>query len=183
MLKKFVLFGSIVSVLFMSGCEILEESMQDDEKNKPKYILSLHEIVKYPRSNDLERKVVAFDGTEYWVNSNQFFHSRHIEAAKLVPSKTRKGYYDLLLKIDYSGIIKWIQLSMHFRHKKLALLIDGQFYSVYTPEQLADEHDKWVLLTGPFDKITATGIQKYAHKNYVKFNPKKQSFMEMFDNM
>ena len=183
MLKKIVLFGSIVSVLFMSGCEILEESMQDDEKNKPKYILSLHEIVKYPRSNDLERKVVAFDGTEYWVNSNQFFHSRHIEAVKLIPSKTRKGYYDLLLKIDYSGIVKWIQLSMHFRHKKLALLIDGQFYSVYTPDQLADENDKWVLLTGPFDKITATGIQKYAHKNYVKFNPKKQSFMEIFDNM
>ncbi len=183
MLKKIVLLGSIVSVLFMTGCEVLEEAMKDEEKNKPKYILSLHEIVKYPRSNELEKKVIAFDGTTYWVNVNQFFHSRHIEAAKLVPSKTRKGYYDLLLKIDYSGIVKWIQLSMYFRNKKLALLIDGQFYALYTPDQLADENDKWVLLTGPFDPITAKGIQKYAHKNYIKFNPKKQNLMEIFSNM
>ncbi len=180
MLKKIILLSSIVSVLFISGCEILEDSA--NEAQKPKYILSLHEIIQYPRSKDLEQKIVAFDGTEYWINTNQFFHSRHIQEVKLVPSKTRKDYYDLLLKIDYSGIVKWIQFSMHFRHKQLALLVDGQFYSLYTPDQLADEDDKWVLLTGPFDKITAGGIQKYAHKNYIKFNPKEQSFMEMLND-
>ena len=60
MLKKIVLLGSIVSVLFMAGCEVLEESMNNDEKNKPKYILSLHEIIKYPRASELEQKSNSF---------------------------------------------------------------------------------------------------------------------------
>ena len=160
MLKKIILFSSLVSLLFMSGCEILEESMKDEEKQKPKYILSLHEIIKYPRSKELEQRIVAFDGTEYWINTNQFFHSRHIEEVRLTPSKTRKGYYDLLLRLDYSGIVKWIQLSMHFRNKQLALLVDGQFYALYTPDQLADENDKWGVAYRPFRQNNRKGYTK-----------------------
>ncbi len=181
MFKKFVLFSAIVSTLFIFGCEMLEESME--EHRKTKYVLSFHQVIKYPRSKDLERKVVSFDGKEYWINGNQFFHSRHIEKVKLVPSKTRKGYYDLSLKLDYTGRLKWVQLSMHFQYKKLALLIDGYFYTLYTPDRLTHEDDKWVILTGPFDKITANGIMKYAHKNYMFFNPNKQGIMDMFANL
>lgn len=181
MFKKVVLLSSIVSALFITGCEILEDSMK--EEKKAKYILSLHEVIKYPRSKDLERKITSFDGKEYWINSNQYFHSRHIEQVKLIPSEKRQGYYDLSLKLDYSGTVKWIQLSMHFQYKKMALLVDGNFYTLYTPDRLTHEDDKWVLLTGPFDPITAKGIQKYARKNYVSFNPRKQNFAEIFENL
>ena len=181
MLKKIVLLSSILFVLFITGCEMLEDSMQ--EEKKAKYVLSLHEVIKYPRSKDMEQQIVAFDGTKYWININQFFHSRHIEKVQLIPNEKRQGYYDLSLKLDYAGTVKWIQLSMHFQHKKMAILVDGNFYKLYTPDRLTDENDKWVLLTGPFDPITAKGIQKYARKNYVFFNPKKQNFSEMFENL
>jgi len=181
MFKKVLLLCAVVSTLFITGCETLDDAMKEEKKTR--YVLSFHQVIKYPRSKDLERKVVSFDGREYWINSNQFFHSRHIEEVKLIPSKERKGYYDLELRLDYSGTIKWVQLSMHFQHKKMALMVDGYFYKLYTPDRLTHEDDKWVVLTGPFDTVTANGIKKYAHKNYINFNPKKQNIMEMFENM
>lgn len=181
MLKKILLLCAVVSSLFIAGCETLDGSMEEERKTR--YVMSFHQVIKYPRSQDLERKVVSFDGKEYWINSNQFFHSRHIEEVQLIPSEEREGYYDLSLRLDYSGTVKWIQLSMHFQHKKMALLIDGHFYKLYTPDRLTSEEDKWVTLTGPFDPVTASGIKKYAHKNYLQFNPKKQNLMEMLENL
>jgi len=181
MFKKILLLSSITFTLFLCGCEILEDTSQEERPTK--YVLSFHEVIKYPRSHDSERKVVSFDGKEYWINANQFFHSRHVEQAKLIPSPDREGYYDLSLKIDYSGAIKWVQVSMNFQHKKMALLIDGYFYTLYTPDCLTSEDDKWILLKGPFDPITAKGIVKYARKNYIFFNPRKAGLMEMFENL
>jgi len=181
MFKKIVLLSAIVSVLFIVGCETMDEAM--DEKRDTRYVLSFHEVIKYPRSKDLEKKIVSFDGQEFWINGNQFFHSRHITKVDLIPRKDKEEYYDLSLTLDYSGTIKWVQLSMHFRHKKLALLVDGHFYELYTPDQLAHEEDKTVLLTGPFDRVTAAGIKKYAKKNYLFFNPSKQTLMDMFENL
>jgi hypothetical protein len=181
MFKKVILLCATASSLFLFGCEMLEDSMQ--EKKKTRYVLSFHQVIKYPRSKDLEKKVTSFDGKEYWINTNQFFHSRHIEKIELIPSKEKEGYYDLSLKLDYSGTVKWVQLSMHFQHKKLALLVDGYFYKLYTPDRLAHEDDKWVVLTGPFDRVTAGGVKKYARKNYIHFNPKKATFVEIFEGM
>lgn len=177
MFKKIVLLNTIVCSLFIVGCETMDIP---DEKRDTRYVLSFHEVIKYPRFKDLERKIVSFDGRVFWINRNQFFHSRHIKKVDLIPSKDRKGYYDLSLTLDYSGTIKWVQLSMHFRYKKLALLVDGHFYKLYVPDQLAHEEDRTVLLTGPFDKVTAGGVKKYARKNYFFFNPTKQGLMDMF---
>jgi hypothetical protein len=182
MSKKSFLSIAILSALFITGCEMLEDSM-DAAKKKNRYVLSLHQIVKYPRAKNMERKIVSFSGEEFWINMNQFFHSRHIKKVKLIPRKDEKDFYDLSLKLDYNGVLKWIQMSMHFRHQEMALLIDGHFYKFYVPDQLAHEEDEWVLLTGPFDKVTANGIKKYTRKNYFFFNPEKQSIMQMFENM
>ncbi len=181
MFKKILLLTAVVFTLFIAGCETLEDAMK--EKRKARYVLSLHEIIKYPRSKDLERKVTSFDGQEFWINTNQFFHSRHIEKIELIPSKEKEGFYDLNLKLDYNGTLKWMQLSLAFRNKKMALLVDGFFYKLYVPDQLAHEEDEWVVLTGPFDKVTATGIKKYAKKNYLFFNPNKQNFLDIIQNL
>jgi hypothetical protein len=181
MCKKIILLSAIVSTLFIVGCETMDDAMT--ERRKTRYVLSFHEVIKYPRSKDLEKKIVSFDGQEFWINGNQFFHSRHITKVDLIPSKEKKGYYDLSLHLDYSGTIKWVQLSTNFRHKELAVLLDGYFNRLYTPDQLAHEEDRTVLLKGPFDKVTAGGIKKYAHKNYLFFNPNKQGLMDMFNNL
>ncbi|MDD5596433.1 MAG: hypothetical protein PHV82_00725, partial [Victivallaceae bacterium] len=167
MLKKIFLPAAALTVLLITGCEILQEAMKPKEQTS--YVLSLHQIIQYPRSKELEKKITSFDGREYWINTNQFFHSRNIEKVELIQSKERKGFYDLSLKLDHNGILKWIQLSMHFRGEKLALLIDGNFYKLYVPDQLANEEDEWVLLKGPVYKVTAKGLQKFAHKNYLFF--------------
>ena len=185
MLKRILLFTAMSCLLFAYGCETLEETFEDSIKEEPKtrYVLSFHKVVKYPRAKDLERKIISFDGREFWINTNQFFHSRNIEKVDLIPSKERKGFYDLHLKLDPNGIMKWLQMSVAFRHEELALLIDGHFYKLYKPDQLTDEEDSWVLLNGPFDKVTANGIKKYAKKNYLHFNPNKQSILQMIQGL
>ena len=185
MFKRSLLSVAAIFSLLIVGCETIKEAMHPkDEKDKaPRYVITLHQIVKYPRASDLERQITAFDGRKYWINMNQFFHSRHIEEVKLVPSKEREGYFDVLMKLDPSGIMKWVQLSMHFKREKMAMLIDGHFYELYTPDQLADENDEWVLLRGPFDKVTAGGIKKYANKNFLFFNPNKQGFNEFIESL
>ncbi|MDD5697095.1 MAG: hypothetical protein PHH77_00610 [Victivallaceae bacterium] len=181
MYKRFLLSAAAAAAMLIAGCEILDEAMTPKPKNR--YVLSFHQIIKYPRAKDLEQKIVTFDGREIWINANQFFSSHNIEQVKLIPRRDKKDFYDLSLKLDYPGILKWIQLSMHFRNQPMALLIDGRFYEFYTPEHLTDENDEWVLLTGPFDKVTAQGIQKYARKNYITFNPNKQGFAEFFESL
>ena len=184
MLKKILLFTAVSCLLFITGCETLED-IDDSMKETPKarYVLSLHQVVKYPRAKDLERKITSFDGREFWINTNQFFHSRHIEKVELIPSKERKGFYDLNLRLDSNGAMKWLQMSMAFRHEELALLIDGNFYKLYKPDQLTNEEDNWVVLTGPFDKVTATGIKKYAKKNYLHFNPNKKTILQVLQGL
>ncbi len=184
MLKLLLLLLSVtIFTLFIVGCETLEDILKPSKKKDTRYVLSLHQVIKYPRAKNLEREISTFDGRTFWINTNQFFHSRHIEKVKLIPRKGQKDFYDIALKLDANGIVKWVQLSMQFRNSKLALLIDGHFYEFYVPDQLVDENDEWVLLTGPFDKVTAGGIKKYARKNYLFFNPDKQGIVEFFELM
>ena len=182
MLKKVILLAVTISaVMLFPGCETMKDIMKPPKVKENIYVLSLHQIIKYPRAKNLEREISTIDGRHFWINTNQFFHSRHIEEVKLIPRKDKKDFYDIAMKLDHNGIVKWVQLSMQFRSEKMALLIDGHFYKFYIPEPLANEEDDWVLLNGPFDKITAKGIEKYAHRNYIYFNPNKQGLAEFFD--
>ncbi|MDD5727760.1 MAG: hypothetical protein PHV59_04265 [Victivallales bacterium] len=181
MLKKILLLTVMSGMLFFTGCELLEQSMK--EVPETRYVLSLHKVVRYPRAKDLERKIASFDGREFWINTNPFFHSKNVEKVELIPSKEKKGFYDLQLQLDYNGVMKWLQMSNEFKNEELALLIDGHFAKLYKPDQLSDEEDNLVLLNGPFDKVTANGVKKYARKNYYYFNPNKKNIMQMFEEL
>ncbi len=160
--------------IMLPGCETIKDAMTDDrmkEENQPKYVISTHQLVKYPRANKLEIKVPAYDGRSVWIVKTPFIHSRHIEEVQMVPRANEPNFYDLKLKLTRRGRLIWMQMSVQFRHEDLALLIDGMFYRVFRPGKITTEEDTWVLLEGPVDYSSAQGAVKNAKKNYEFFNP------------
>ncbi|QSH42465.1 hypothetical protein P0136_02625 [Lentisphaerota bacterium ZTH] len=162
------------------GCEAVDltweeilgtKTKQNEFGHQPKYVISLHQIVDYPRAREIEKRITTFDGKEIFININQFFSSSDIVDAKLVPVEGKKHFYNILMKLKHGGRLKWITLTMNFKHERLALFVDGVFYAYYKPQRLISEDDSWVLLKIDFDEVTARGIQKNARKNYEFFHP------------
>jgi len=60
-------------------------------------------------------------------------------------------------------------LSLNFRGQKMALLVDGVYYRKIAPRVIRGE-GMFVVLRGPFDTVTATGIQKNSKPNYNHYN-------------
>ncbi|MCP3968613.1 MAG: hypothetical protein GY750_20045 [Lentisphaerae bacterium] len=145
--------------------------------HQPRYVISLHQIVDYPRAKELEKRITTFDGKEIFININQFFSSSDITDAKLVPVKGEKHLYYVMMKLNHGGRLKWITLTMNFKHDRMALFVDGVFYAYYKPQQLISEDDTWVMLKVKFDQVTAKGIQKNAKKNYEYFHPAPSRFL------
>lgn len=173
-----ILVGASFILAFAAGCETWDEVMSGETKvqddDKPKYVMSVHEIVKYPRGTMIEKEVQSFGGRNVWVNINPFIHSRNIPKVEILPSKEKDGFYDLQLTLDRRGRLLWTQLSVEFNKTDVALLIDGVFYRTFQPEQLDDEEDMVVVIKGPFDPVTAKCIEKYAAKNYKYFEENKK---------
>jgi hypothetical protein len=178
MIRHLILAFAALLVLAGTGCESIDLTWEEvlsgkmqDKKKEVKYVLTVHKFVKYPRANNLEQEITTFDGRKLWINTNFFIHSNHIMDVKLIPRDGKKDFYDLELKLDRKGAMKWLQMTLHFRGQPMAVLIDGMYYRTFVPEKLTTEDDEWVLLEGPFDAVTAKGIKKYAKINYNIFNP------------
>lgn len=165
------------AVLFTSACETLEDAFNDmnkteTEKDKAQYVLTVHEIVKYPRAQDLELNIPSFSGAPICVNMNYFLHSKNITKVEIVEEKDKPGFYDLDLTLDRRGKLLWTSMSVNFRNVQMAFVIDGVYYRSFAPEQLDSDEDMVVRIKGPFDMGTANGIKKNAEKNYKIYNNK-----------
>ena len=176
-----VLAASVATLLLVPGCETLEQAMKDPESlgpekdNQPKFILTVHQIIKYPRAEMLEREIESYDGRKIWVCVNPFLHTRDIEEIVAVEELEKPGFYDLKLKLTKRGRFLWLQISVDYRNQKLALVVDGVFYREIIIDQISNEEDEWVILKGPFDQTTAKSIEKYSKTNYKYFLDKKGS--------
>jgi hypothetical protein len=153
--------------LFICGCETIDA---DSKSKEPSYVLTINEVVKYPRANQLEREVQSYSGTNKWVNTNPFLHSKNIMEIEMIPSAQKKGYYDLQMKLDYHGKLSWMQLSVNYAYGELGLLIDGVYYRSISPDKLASEYEDSVLVRGPFDPVTAKSLKVNSLKNYRYYN-------------
>ena len=182
-MKNFFTLLGLATLVVLSGCKQLNLTWEDvlgdnatsdfsfDETYKPKYVLTFHQIVKYPRGSLLEKKITTYTGNEIWINSNQFLSSKNIKSVKLI-KRPNSGLYDLLLNFDSRGKMQWNILALNFRGRKIALLIDGVFYRKITAKMPSGDSDSAVL-EGPCDTLTAKNIQKYAPKNYKHYNDKE----------
>ncbi len=186
MRKLYRLAAAAILTLVLAGCESFETAWSEalassggnvswGEEYKPKYVLSLFQIVDYPRAGDLEAEISTFDGKKIWINTNQFFSSKHVKDIKLLPRVDRPDCFDLALQLDERGCRIWTMMALEFREKQVAMTIDKYYQCSFNPEPLATEETNWVTIKYPFDKVTATGLQKHAKKNYKHYNPSPTS--------
>lgn len=87
-------------------------------------------------------------------------------------------FYDLKVYLTRRGALMWMQLSVGFRHQKLAFNIDGIFYRTFTPGKITTEEDEWVIIPGPFDETCAKNLKKHAEFNF-KYFTKNKDFFEL----
>lgn len=186
-MRKYCILLMLAVLVLSVGCESLDISWKDilsedsssdfmfGKAYKPKYVLTFHQIVKYPRGSLLEKKIATYDGRELWINTNYFLGSKNIKEVTLI-KRPNSGLYDLMLHLDRRGKMQWDLLSLNFKGQRMALLVDGVFYRKITPQIIANNNDNndndnnEVIVKGPFDTVTATGIQKCSKKNFNYYN-------------
>jgi hypothetical protein len=182
------LFFAAAIVLFAAGCDTIREAWEESmnssggstgrsgdwfsEEYKPKYLFALYAPVKYPRGlRDLERQIVTFEGKRLWINTNQFLSSRHVQEIRKMPRADVPGAYDLALRLSDSGVRIWTMLAQQFSQEPLIMLIDDYYQCSFNPQPLSDVDTNWVVISFPFDEVTAKGMEKYAAKNFKHLNP------------
>lgn len=165
-MQCFRIFFVAATMFLLSGCELM------DSMNKPpKYVISFHEIIKYPRASEIERPITTLDNKKIYININQFVHSSDIADARLVEIPGTTDYFRIRLRMSSSGVARWHAMSINFRGREIAMMLDGVFLISMEAERFKDDEDEWVLLNGPFDAVTANGIVKNAPINYKIYNP------------
>jgi hypothetical protein len=160
-------FTAFLLLGFLGGCETID---LEKSKKDPEYVITINEIVKQPRTKVLEKEVPTFSGKTICVNTNAYLHSRNIQDIEIIPSASKKGFYDLQLRLDYHGKNIWMQLSVNHAYTEVAFLIDGVFYRPIMPDRITTEEDDLVYLRGPFDPVTAKSLKENATLNYRFFN-------------
>ncbi len=180
MKKIFLPVLAACAALLLSSCDTLKtlENMQSSDflnpnvfETTPDYVLSIHQVVRYPRSEELEQPVTTFEGKRIYINVHSLIHSRNIEKIEYMLNKKDPQFCDLKLTLDRRGKMLWGNLATMFKGQEVALLVDGMLYRVFKPAQLGEEAEA-VIITGPFDRNTALNIAKNSEKNYGIFNPK-----------
>lgn len=187
-LRIFMVFMlGFMTMMFFNGCAEIQEFLEDAEESsasenpnsdsfKPRYIITVCSIVKYPRAGDLEQEVQCINGKGIWINTNQNFSSKYIKDAKLLPRPGDPNICDLQLKLDRLGKTQWqILAGMHIE-QPVAFIVDGICYTTFIPEPPASEQSSWVKLKVGINPYTAKGIVKFAKKNYTYYNPSTSSW-------
>ncbi len=166
---------AIILAFGLCSCDVLKEEPETDAEgyvkdDKPHFVITVNQLVKYPHAEIIEKEVDCFDGNTIWINTNFMLHSRNVEKVEIVPMPGNPKYYNLKIKLNRRGKMLWTQSSIGFKHSKVAFLVDGVCYRVFSAQE-PDENGEWVMIEGPFHKYLAKGIAHYAESNYKLFNP------------
>lgn len=181
-MKHLMMAFGLVTLALLCGCDNLKVDENEEgfdnkssssifNRSQPKFVLSFHEIIKYPRASDIEKPVDALDGKKIYININQFVHSSDIMDARLIKLPNNENYYNLRLRFSRSGAIRWHSMAINFKGREVAMLLDGHYLTSLIAQPLEDDEDEWVIIRGPFDAVTARGIMRNASKNYEIYNP------------
>ena len=171
------------------GCEIIEEaleagSLDTDNPNsndyRPRFVVGIFSIVRFPRATDLEKPVRDLEGREVYINTNQNFSSKNLKDAKIVIRPGNPEICDLKFKLDRRGKIHWELLSGKYRDEQVAFVVDGKLIARFIPEFDAENNSSWILLRVGIDHYHAKNIVKFAKKNYIFFNPSSENFFSSF---
>jgi preprotein translocase subunit SecD len=184
-MKHLLLIFGAAALAFLCGCDSLKVDENEEDfdnkgdkanssifsKKEPRYVISFHEIIKYPRASDIEKPINTLDGKKVYININQFVHSSDIMDARLIKLPNNENYYNIRLKFSSSGALRWHSMAINFKGREVAMLLDGQYLTSLIAQPLEDDEDEWVVIRGPFDSVTARGIQRNAARNFSIFTP------------
>ena len=183
-------FAALLFLFCCSGCEILEEALEgsnnwgtdnpNSEDYRPRFVVGIFSIVRYPRATDLERPVQDLDGREIYINANQNFSSKNLRDAQIVVRPGNPELCDLKIKLDRRGIVQWQLLAGRHRDEQVAFVVDGKLLARFIPEIPEEENSQWVFLRVGIDHFHAKNIVKYARKNYIFYNPDSSNFFKSF---
>ena len=134
----------------------------------PKYVVSIHEVIRPARGDSVERTVASYFGGDVTIHSMQLIDSSEIKYIQPVPIQGDQGFYNLRFDLTDRGRMLWINLSVQHKGTQLAFVIDGTVYRGFVPRQLEDDTATTVIVDGPFDQATAMAIQNNAKYNYYK---------------
>ncbi len=173
-IKKKSLIISLFSVFFVMGlssCSLYTAGGNDSASGKANYVITINEVVRYPRALKEEIRVPTFDGRTIWVKRNPIISSRSIESVRLIESRAREDYFDLVLKLDRHGKLAAMKLVNDKVHSPWAFLIDGMYYRSTSFKLISSKKADELLVEGPFDNTIADLLSKYAKKNYKFYHP------------
>ena len=188
LIKSGILCLALATIFYAGGCEAFNEALQAEleygsseratsDDFKARFVMTVCAIVKYPRAQMIEQQI-DYKGTTLWINRNQFFDSKRIEKARAVPRPGNPDVCDLEFKLDPLGKTHWQMLVASAGGNVVALLVDQRCVATFVPERPNADSDRidWVRVKAGVDAYTARGIERYAHKNYVHFNPDAGNF-------
>ncbi len=168
-------FGMLLLLSGICGCETFKMAETEDDSfapYEPRYVLSVHDVVKYPRGlNNLERKARSFDGTELYYNANQLLSSENIEEVKVVPVPNKPERCRILMKLNRRGRLNWQMAYQRAKTQRMVILLDGELLGDFQPVTAMNPEQEWFELTYEFDSVVADGIAKYAPQNYEYYHP------------
>jgi len=170
--------AAVCTAVLVMGVEKCDPDEMEEKVNEmlqvetepPKGAISIHEIVKYPKANEMEQKIPSYFGNEITINRVPLLFYKEIENVTAVPRAGDPNFYDLKLKMTTRGRKMWIGLSVPNQRTPLAFVIDGMYYRSFKPRMIYDDTTDEVIVDGPFDQATALEIQNNAAKNHRKSN-------------
>ena len=178
-IKSFAaVLGLMTVAVLVSGISSCEKFLEDPEKalkeetdKTPRYVLTIHEIIKYKRADMVEKDVDSFFGGTVCVNKNPYIHSRDITKIEMIPRPGNTDFFDLNISLTDRGRMLWSAMAVtQAERKKIGILIDGMYYRSINPPMLTNNEVETIYLEGPFDPATAKGITTNAERNYKIFN-------------
>ena len=168
---------------FTGGCEAFKEALDAEleygsssrgssDDYRPRFVLAVCSIVKYPRAMMIEQEVNC-NGSTICINTNQLFDSKRIREAKAAPRPGNPDVCDLELKLDSVGKNHWQMLVASSRGEPVALMIDKRCVGTFIPEMPHSDSDRinWVKIRIGLDPYTARGVVRFAKSNHEHFNP------------
>lgn len=183
-----ILVTAILSLFYLTGCETFKEAFRqaleegsssenpNSDEYRPRYVISINSVVEYPRAGDLERQLEGINGESIWINSVPIFSSINISDARSIPRPGNPDICDLQFKTDRAGKLKWQVVLGNHRGDQVAFIVDGVYFNSFIPESLDDENSDWITVRIGIDSVTASGIVKFANKNYIHYHPNTSSW-------
>ena len=171
---KIYVFAALCATVLL-GCELTQPKPE-----KADYLVSINEIIKYPRASQLEKEIPTIAGTTKWISTSPYLFSNCIKKIETIPNETDKNFMDLKLELNSRGKLLRNQLWADAMYKELGFVVNDVLYRRLTSDMILrdKEKDDIIILKLKLDTVTAKAIADSSESNYKYFNPdeKKSGF-------